>query len=130
MARYKFPTVDEIIELNKRVLREIPAKKADRHQVLSRSKLQAIIEDAEKTDDDIYNPATELLFGIIKGHPFASGVRRTAVTVTSVFLKMNGAEAEVPHDSEVIKGIREGFYKKAEVKDWLKGHGIRKRPVG
>jgi prophage maintenance system killer protein len=130
MARYRFPTADEIIELNKRVLMEIPAKKADSHKVLSRAKLQAILDDAEKADDDVYNPATELLFGIIKGHPFASGVRRTAVTLTSVFLKMNGAETEVPHDPEVIKGIREGFYNKSEVKEWLKGHGIRKRPVG
>ncbi len=130
MVHYRFPTADEITELNRRVLMEIPAKKADRHQVLSRAKLQAILDDAKKMDGDVYDPATELLFGIIKGHPFASGVRRTAVTVTSVFLEMNGAETEVPHDPEVIKGIREGFYNKAEVKEWLKGHGIRKRPVG
>lgn len=127
MSRYRFPTVDEIIDVNRRVLAEIPVKRADRHQVLSRVKLQFILDDAMKTNDDVYNPATELLFGIVKGHPFASGVRRTAVTVTSVFLKLNGSETEVPHDSDALKGIREGFYNKSEVKEWLKGHGIRKR---
>jgi prophage maintenance system killer protein len=112
------------------VLAEIPVKKADSHRVLSRAKLELILHNARKTNDDIYNPATELLVGIVKGHPFASGVRRTAVTVTSAFFKMNGADAEVPHDPEVLKGIREGFYNKDEVKEWLKGHGIRKRPAG
>ncbi len=128
MPEYKFPTSEEIIEANRRVLAEIPVKKADSHRVLSRAKLELILDNARKTNDDIYNPATELLVGIVKGHPFASGVRRTAVTVTSAFLKMNGADAEVPHDPEVLKGIREGFYIKDEVKEWLKGHGIRKRP--
>ena len=127
MPKYRFPTAEEIIEVNRRVLAEIPVKRADRHQVLSRAKLQLTLDNAKKTNDDIYNPATELLFGIVKGHPFASGVRRTAVTVTSAFWKLNGTEAEVPHDPEVLKGIREGFYNKAEVKEWLKGNGIRKR---
>ena len=129
MSGYKFPTVDEIVDVNRRVLEEIPVKRADRHQVLSRAKLQLILDDARKVNGDVYNPATELLFGIVKGHPFASGVRRTAVTVTSAFLKLNGAGTEVPHDPDVLKGIREGFYNKSEVKNWLKGHGIRKRSV-
>jgi len=127
MHKYRFPTAEEIIEVNRPVLAEIPVKKADRHQILSRAKLQLILDSAKNTNDDIYNSATELLFGIVKGHPFASGVRRTAVTVTSAFLKLNGAEGEVPHDSEVLKGIREGFYNKGEVREWLRGHGIRKR---
>ena len=128
MSGYKFPTVDEMIEVNRRVLAEIPVKRADRHQVLSRMKLQLILDDAKKTNGDVYNPTTELLFGIVKGHPFASGVRRTAVTVTSAFLELNGAGTEVPHDPDVLKGIREGFYSKSEIKEWLKGHGIRKLP--
>ncbi len=92
--------------------------------------MQNILDSARKANDDVYNPATELLFGIIRGHPFASGVRRTAVTATSSFFKINGVDAEVPHDPEVLKGIREGFYSKQEVKKWLKGNGIRKRPSG
>lgn len=129
MSGYKFPTIDEIIDVNRRVLEEILVKKADRHQVLSRAKLKLILDDAKKVNEDVYGPATELLFGIVRGHPSASGVRRTAVTVTSVFLKLNGAMTEVPHDPDVLRGIREGFYNKSEVKEWLKGHGIRKRTV-
>ena len=34
MPQYKFPTVEEIIDVNRRVLAEIPVKKADRHQGL------------------------------------------------------------------------------------------------
>jgi prophage maintenance system killer protein len=94
---------------------------------LSRRKLQLILDSAKQIDEDVYDAATELLFGIIKGHPFASGVRRTAVTVTSAFLRLNDAETEVPHDPGVLQGIREGFYNKGEVKEWLRGHGIRKR---
>ncbi|MGA2198921.1 MAG: hypothetical protein ABSG45_03185, partial [Nitrososphaerales archaeon] len=74
MPEYIFPSAEEIIEVNRRVLSQIPVKKADRHQVLSRAKLELILDDAKNTNNDIYNPATELLFGIVKGHPFASGV--------------------------------------------------------
>ncbi|MDG6920450.1 MAG: hypothetical protein JRN59_02875, partial [Nitrososphaerota archaeon] len=111
------PTVEEMIEVNRRVLTEIPVKKGDTHQVLSRAKLQLILDNASKTNDDVYNPATELLFGIVKGHPFASGVRRTAVTVTSAFLKINGADAEVPHDPEVLRASGRVFITKERSKN-------------
>jgi len=35
MASIKYPTGEDLVELNKRVLREIKVKKADRHRVLS-----------------------------------------------------------------------------------------------
>jgi prophage maintenance system killer protein len=128
MPKLKFPTVEEVIEVNRRVLRDVPVKKGDRHQMLSRANLERTLEGAREVHGDVYDAATEILVGIIQGHPFASGVRRTAVTTTSVFLEINGADAEVPHAPAVLTGIREGFYNKAEVKNWLKGNGIRKRP--
>jgi hypothetical protein len=40
MSDLNYPTIDDLIELNRRVLGEIRVKKADRHQVLSRSGLE------------------------------------------------------------------------------------------
>jgi prophage maintenance system killer protein len=48
--------------------------------------------------------------GLVKGHAFASGVRRTAYVVTLSFLDSNGEHPHVIHDPKVLTGVREGFY--------------------
>lgn len=59
-------------------------------------------------------------------HAFASGNRRTAFAVTMEFMKANGERLPVLTDARnVLSGIREGFYTKEDVKEWLKGNGIR-----
>ncbi|HYW83306.1 MAG TPA: Fic family protein [Spirochaetia bacterium] len=125
MARVIYPSADELIETNQRVLEQIQAKRADRHAVLSRKKLEDAIDKAKSEEGDLYDKASVLLIELVTGHAFASGVRRTAYAVTISFLRVNGERPSVSHDPKVLTGIRERFYTKAEVKAWLKGNAIR-----
>jgi len=120
-----YPSIDELVETNRRVLREIRVKKADQHKILSRKALEIALAKARAEKGDIYDKAAVLLIELVRGHAFASGVRRTAYSATISFLKTNGENPAVPHDPKVLTGIREGFYTKQEVKSWLRGNAIR-----
>ena len=121
-----YPTAEELVELNKRVLREIRVKKADQHKVLSRQKLEDAVKRTKEAEGDVYAKAVTFLSELVRSHAFASGVRRTAFTATISFLKTNGANPRVTHDPKVLMGVRERFYTNDEIKSWLKGNEIRK----
>lgn len=125
MSDVDYPTIDELIELNRRVLGEIRVKKADRHRVLSRSGLEHLLGRVKEQEGDIYDKAVTLLIGLVRAHSFASGNRRTAYLAAMSFLEMNGKGANVAHDPRVLQGIREEFYTRDEIKAWLKGHEIK-----
>ena len=126
MVRTRYLSVDEIIEANRRVLGEIKVKKADSHRILDRKGLEELVVNVEKLDGDAYRKAVFMLVGLIRGHHFASGVRRTAFAVTEVFLQANGNSLNITYEPEVFTGIREHAYSEDEIEDWLKGNGIRR----
>ncbi len=126
MTRTVYPTVEELIETNKRVLREIRVKKADRHHVLSKASLEGALQRTKAERGDIYDKAAVLLTGLVSGRAFASGVRRTAYVATISFLRTNGEHPRVVHEPRILTGIREGFYTLDEIKDWLRGNAVRK----
>ncbi len=126
MAPIIYPTVDELIETNRRALIEIRSKKADSHRVLSRPLLIAALEKVEAESGDLYDKAAVLLTELVRAHAFASGVRRTAYVATMSFLRTNGQHPSVIPDPKILTGVREGFYSQDEIKEWLKGNAIRK----
>jgi len=125
MSDVIYPTIDELVELNRRVLGEIRVKKADRHQVLSRSGLEHLMRLVEEQAGGVYEKSVTLLTVLVRTHPFASGNRRTAYLATMSFLRINGRTATVQHDPRVLQGIREEFYTRDEIKAWLKGYEIK-----
>ena len=125
MVRIVYPSADELVETNERVLEQIRVKRADHHAVLSRKHLEEALEKTRNEDGDIYDKAAVLLIELIRGHAFASGVRRTAYAATISFLKINSETPSTSHDPKVLTGIRERFYRKDEVKSWLKGNAVR-----
>ena len=89
-------------------------KKADRPEVLSKSRLVEIVEKCQDSRGDLYDKAAVLLTGIIKRHPFASGNRRTAFIVMVDFLWDNNKHCAIkddPENARVLLGIREDFYR-------------------
>ena len=121
----RYLTVDEIIEVNKNVLKEIRVKKADAHRVASRQKIEDILRNVQAHEGDIYLKAAVLLIRLTKAHAFDSGNRRTAYAATKLFLEANGKALDIEVEPKVLTGVREGFYQTKEVVEWLKGHGIR-----
>lgn len=121
-----YPSTEDIIQLNDELLRSIRVKKADRHRVLSRVGIEMSIRAARDEKGDCYDKATILVMKLVKGHYFDSGNRRTAFEACRAFLKLNGENVrQVEKPETVLLGIREGFYRKNEIKEWLKGYGVR-----
>lgn len=123
----KYPSVNDIIEINKKVLQEIKVKKADRSALMHSGKeiIETTIKDMKNKRGDIFDKAVILLKSIIQRHPFESGNRRTAFVATTTFLEVNGKKLNIMHDINILQGIREGYYTDNEIRKWLKGGKIR-----
>ena len=126
MEKIRYPTIDDIIEINKNVLQEIKVKKADRSALALSGKrmLEKIIEDMKNKKGGTFDKAVVLLKGVIKSHAFASGNRRTALVATVSFLEVNDKKLNISHDISIFQGIRESYYTDDEIKKWLKGGKI------
>ncbi len=121
-----YPSVDDLVETNKRVLREVRVKKADQHKLLSRGVLENVLQRTGEEKGDVYEKAVTLLIGMLRTHPFASANRRTAYLATKGFLERNGEKTRVAHDPEILQGIRQEFYTRDEIRTWLQGNEIKR----
>ncbi|MDO8538716.1 MAG: type II toxin-antitoxin system death-on-curing family toxin [archaeon] len=86
------------------------------------------MDDCKQNDGDLFDKAVILLKGIIKGHPFASGNRRTAFIAMKYFLITNNHKIGIddnPENAKIMLGIREGYYSDNEIKEWIKNGKIR-----
>ncbi len=128
MAPIKYPSVERIIEFNILAITLIPAKKSDKAEVLSKTKLYEAVEETEEQEGDVYDKAAVLLRGLVKKHAFASANRRTAFITTKDFVLSNKGKFRIPDDIgqvPVMQGIREDFYSSEEIKEWIKNGTIR-----
>lgn len=123
-----YPTAEKIIEYNLLALTLIKVKKADRTEVLSRGKLDYIVERCKNIEGDIYDKAVFLFKSLIQQHPFASGNKRTAFIITKEFLTENNEKFKIeddPSQAKIMIGIRHGYYTDQEIKRWLQHGKIR-----
>jgi len=122
MAEISYPTPERIIEFNVLALELIKVRKADKAEILSKSKIFDVIAECEEKEGDIYDKAVVLLKGLIKKHPFASGNRRTAFIATKDFILTNDYKFGIkndPHFANAMQGIRENHYADNEIKEWI-----------
>lgn len=63
-------------------------------------------------------------YGIARNHPFVDGNKRTAFTVTELFLVLNGYEllADDPSCVITILHLAEGSVSEAEFADWIRAN--------
>ncbi len=71
---------------------------------------------------DIAGPAAAYGFGIARNHPFMDGNKRTAFTVTELFLALNRQELIVDDQSCVITILKlaEGSLSEKEFANWIR----------
>lgn len=120
----------DIDEYNKFAITLFEVKKADQYKLMSLAKLQKIVKKhGDVSSDDIYESAMLLVKWLCRYHPFSSGNRRTALLAAIFFLLLNGEYAGFENDesnSDVLTGIREGYYTDDEIKVWVRTGEIRK----
>ena len=125
MSETQYLTADEVVDINKNVLKEISVKKADSHRVASRQKIEEALRKVQTEEGDAYWKAAVLLIQLTRAHAFDSGNRRTAYAAAKLFLEANGKTLNIEVEPRVLTGVREGFYQTKEVVEWLKGNGIK-----
>lgn len=123
--RIKYPSIEEVIEANKRVLSIYRAKKGDKHELLgTKSKIQDVIDKTKRKRGDIYQKSAVLLQELTKSHIFASGNRRTAYFITTSFIHRNAkyilSKEDIKENLEIFKKIRYNQISEEELIKWLK----------
>jgi death-on-curing family protein len=124
----EYPTADHIVKFNELTLSRIRKRKADRAEVLSHSRIEECIETCRTTEGDVYDKTVSLLLCLVQKHPFASGNRRTALVIAKEFVILNGGRFGIPDDpasAKVMQGVRENYYSKEELKEWIMHGKIR-----
>ena len=79
---------------------------------------------ASYDDPDLAALAAAYGFGLIRNHPFIDGNKRTAFTVTELFLALNGLELIADDPSCVVTMLRlaEGSLSEKEFADWIRAN--------
>jgi len=129
MPKIKYPTVEEVIATNKRVLEIHRAKKADKHELLgTKHQIQEIIDKAKEKEGDIYIKSVVLLKELTISHLFASGNRRTAYLVTNDFIYKNKKKdiEKTEKEVEIFKKIRYRDISDEELAKWVKNEKKKK----
>jgi death-on-curing protein len=73
---------------------------------------------------DLWGKAAALMHSLIKDHPFVDGNKRTALTVTGVFLELNGHKLAASNQAvlEFARKVVMRGMELAEMVDWLEAH--------
>ncbi len=117
-----YPTVEDIITTNKRILNYKKITKAEGHKLLcSRAILSNIIIEVKKFEGDIKHKAALLLLRINQSHCFASANKRTSLAIAYEFMATNNIVPTVRNESDSIflLEVREGKHTIEEIARWL-----------
>ena len=78
----------------------------------------------EYEDSDIYLLAAAYCFGIVKGHPFSDGNKRTGFMCMFAFLYVNGFHLQTNEAdaAEKIEGLADGNISETELTYWLRAN--------
>jgi len=78
--------------------------------------------------EDVSRLAAAYLFGIAKNHPFIDGNKRTALSVTGLFLAMNGYEIVATDEAlfKAVLGAAEGSLSEHDFAQWVEKNITRR----
>jgi death-on-curing protein len=113
-------TKDEIIDLNKRIVREFGGS----FGMPNESNLDFVLAKAANSKD-VFRKAAVIMHGINEGHPFVDGNKRTAFESAKILLLANGVELKFqPNEVEdfMVKMAQPKSLTLQEVEIWIKEH--------
>ena len=90
------------------------------HSALARPKQKFTYEPETK----IFKLAAAYSFGIVKNHPFIDGNKRTAFTIGTLFLEINGYRLDAPEPDAAIafENLAESKIDEADLAKWFEVH--------
>ena len=118
----KYPSVDGVINANKKAVELLKATKAERHKLLAhKNKIQETLDKVKELEGGIKKKAAFLLQEINRNHYFESANKRTSFIIAADFLLAN--EGRIPlkskDDVKFLIEIREGKRTLEDTERWL-----------
>jgi death-on-curing protein len=73
---------------------------------------------------DIFHKASALLQSLVNNHPFVDGNKRTGITATAMFLRINGYQLSMSSEEmvEFVLSIASGNQSVETMAEWLENH--------
>ena len=121
MIRYLLP--EQLLFLHSRLIEETGGE----HGVRDLSMLLSALGRPQATYDgndlyaDVFSKGAVLMDSLIRNHPFVDGNKRTAITATGLFLRLNGYALQV-ENGEMVRFTLACAQSQAplkEIMDWL-----------
>lgn len=127
-----YPTVEQICEVNRRMVKEFGGFFFPPHNLHNLGALEYILAAIKFSvyQIDIYPSLKEksaaIAHHIISRHVFHDGNKRTATSIAWEFLRSNGVQLFLePSIVELTVGIAAGEATQSELLEWLHGHQQR-----
>jgi len=114
-----YPTVKNIINYNKLMIKMFKATKTEKHEILSRQQIENAIKETKRFPGSIEDKAA-MLVRELQYHPFGSANRRTAYYAMNKFLWKNKSYMVLKKKKsgkEFMKKIRKGELTHQQIKD-------------
>lgn len=113
----KYLTTDEIIKIHDELIKETGGHSG----IISYGNLDFIVNQT-KIPKAIERASAVLFYGILTGHPFLDGNKRTALEATKVFLALNNKQLSTTQEDiwNKLHDISEGKLKFEEIVNWIK----------
>lgn len=126
----RFLTLGEVLEIHRLVVEQAGGAAAVRDLAV----LEASVGQPRASwgGVDLYpsieEKAAALCFGIVMGHPFTDGNKRTGHAALEIMLDLNGVALVATVDAAEATMLRlaAGELSRAELVDWVKAHAIKK----
>jgi len=126
---YKYLTKKNLVKIHNKLIKKYGGSSG----ILFDSNLDFCVEAPQRVvfgfelHNTLHEKAACLIYEINKLHPFLDGNKRTGLTATDVFLRLNGYELRVPYDEgvNVSLEIASCSMENLQTTEWIKNH-IRK----
>lgn len=119
-----FPETESILDTNRSVVKRTD----ETHNVLFPGNLEQAIHRARdayvRRGADLPEVAAVLFSGLVQGHPFQAGNKRTGWLVLRAFLRENGSDLEVSADEgeQICKETARGEMTRDDIAQWIRDH--------
>lgn len=120
MTSIQFLTLDEVLALHERLLKEFGGATGERDLGLLES---ALYRPRSGYYEDLVAMASALLQSLLMNHPFVDGNKRVAFFATDVFLRMNGWKISTTTDKAydfLVGGLERGGLHREALEAWLR----------
>lgn len=129
-AAIVFPSVDDLVHINRRLIQSTGGYYVDPDNLRSAGSIHWLVDMLQHPlfgEDPLPSfpqKAAYLAWAIIEGHPFWDGNKRTAIFALHFFAHLNGARLDCDDDANVQVALRVATHswRLADLEAWLVEH--------